>query len=468
MISMFQTWRWKLRAAQQACEQGRLDEALDKLQADDLRQFQPAQPLIELLAAKLQRRALLRLASADPAAAWRDLRLACGLVGETAEVMDTRRLLVAGELDAAKQFLAGGQSTPARLVLERLVDQRAATTEVRGWLEVVQHCESSRQLLARGKFAEAEAAWIAASALQPEASFLTTRQATVTAEAEAGRKLTDQLQEAARAGDWGDVRTFADDVLKLAPACDWARELRRRAWAHMAPLTELDRRRPRLDATQSWRPSTIRLPDRGTSDHDHAERLGATPRLLLWVDGVGGYLVCLGESVSLGQAASPGSVDVPILGDLSRQHAMVRRDGENYLVVPRQPVRVRGQLVGQPTLLRDGDELSLGEQVRVRFRQPHVLSASARLEWVSRHRSQPSADGVILMAESLVLGPDAQNHIVCRHWSHDVVLYRRDGQLFCRSSESLEVDGRWSQGEAALESTSRIAGRNFAISLETV
>lgn len=463
MISMFQTWRWKLRAAQQACDQGRLDEALEKLQEDNLREFQPAQPLVEQLADKFQRRALLRLANAEPAAAWRDLRVACGLVGETAPVIDTRRLLVEGELDAARQQLASGQSAAARHVLERLVEQHAATDVVRGWLEVVQRCESSRQLLARGKFAEAEAAWLAASAIHPDASFLTARQATVTVEAETGRKLTDQLQEAAKAGDWGHVRTLADDLLKLAPECEWARELRRRAWAHMAPRTEFERRRPRLDATQPWCPSTIRLPDRG-----EAGAPKASPRFLLWVDGVGGYLVCLGNDVLLGQAVANGSVDVPILGDLSRQHATIRREGENYLVVPLQPIRVRGQLVRQATLLRDGDELSLGEQVKVRFRQPHVLSASARLEWVSRHRSQPSADGVILMAESLVLGPDQQNHVVCRNWSHDVVLYRRDGQLFCRSAESLEVDGRWCDGEVSFESTSRIAGRDFAISLETV
>ena len=44
----------------------------------------------------------------------------------------------------------------------------------------------------------------------------------------------------------------------------------------------------------------------------------------------------------------------------------------------------------------------------------HVLSASARLEMVSRHRTQPHVDGILLMAESCVLGPKWQNHVVCR------------------------------------------------------
>ena len=33
---------------------------------------------------------------------------------------------------------------------------------------------------------------------------------------------------------------------------------------------------------------------------------------------------------------------------------------------------------------------------------------------------------------------------------------------------AVNVDGRWCEGEVSLESTSRIAGRNFAISLEPV
>lgn len=190
-------------------------------------------------------------------------------------------------------------------------------------------------------------------------------------------------------------------------------------------------------------------------------------RFLLWVDGVGGYLVCLGEEITLGQAAPGNRIDVPILADLSRVHAKIRRE-DGYVIEPQQSVRVDGQPLAGPMLLSDGDEIELGDGVRLRFRQPHALSATARLEFVSRHRTQPSADGILLMAESCVLGPKWANHVVCRDWSDDVVLYRREGKLFCRSTEPFEVDGHYCEMQAPVESCSHIAGSDFSLCLEPV
>ena len=53
-------------------------------------------------------------------------------------------------------------------------------------------------------------------------------------------------------------------------------------------------------------------------------------RFLLWADAIGGYLVCLDDEVTLGRAGPDGSADVPLLGDLSRRHASIPREGEHY------------------------------------------------------------------------------------------------------------------------------------------
>ena len=123
-------------------------------------------------------------------------------------------------------------------------------------------------------------------------------------------------------------------------------------------------------------------------------------RFLLWIDGVGGYLVCLGDEVVLGQASSEYRVDIPIQADLSRRHAKISRLGDGYVIEPWQTTRVNGQVIRGKTLLSDGDEIDLAQAVHLRFRQPHALSASARLDFVSHHRTHPKADGVLLMAES--------------------------------------------------------------------
>ena len=189
-------------------------------------------------------------------------------------------------------------------------------------------------------------------------------------------------------------------------------------------------------------------------------------RMLLWVDGVGGFLVCLSPETTLGQALPSSDVDIPLSADVSRRHAAIRRQSDEYVIDPWHPVFVRGQQVQQPTPLRDGDRMSLGDSMEIEFRKPHALSATARLVFGSRHNTQPASDGVMLMGESLVLGPQEHNHIVCREWTRDVILFRRGDQLWCRAQGSIDVDGERFEGEARLGPNSRIEGDEFAVSLE--
>ena len=47
---------------------------------------------------------------------------------------------------------------------------------------------------------------------------------------------------------------------------------------------------------------------------------------LLWVDAVGGYLLHMETSITIGQAIPGSNVDLQILGDLSRHHATITRN----------------------------------------------------------------------------------------------------------------------------------------------
>ena len=191
-------------------------------------------------------------------------------------------------------------------------------------------------------------------------------------------------------------------------------------------------------------------------------------RFVLWVDAVGGYLVCLGDEIVLGQAVPGTSTEVPILGDLSRRHATIQRESGDYIIEASQSSKINGKNIGGRALLVDGMEIELGSSVRLRFRKPHALSATARMDLLSRHRTQPTADGILLMAESCVLGPRKVNHIVCRDWSEDVVLYRKDDELYCRATESIEIDEKVHDRRGPITSNSHIVGNDFALSLEQI
>jgi hypothetical protein len=177
-------------------------------------------------------------------------------------------------------------------------------------------------------------------------------------------------------------------------------------------------------------------------------------------------LVCLEDEITLGQAVPGTPVEVPIVGDLSRRHATLQRRGENYLIVPFHNVRVEGQRIEDPTVLADGDEIELGATVVMRFRQPHALSVTGRLELLSHHRTRPSADGILLMADSCILGPSQYNHVICRNWGGDLVLFRRNNRLHCRAQQTIEIDGKMRGNGGEVHWNSRISGNDFCVSLE--
>jgi hypothetical protein len=176
-------------------------------------------------------------------------------------------------------------------------------------------------------------------------------------------------------------------------------------------------------------------------------------RGMLWIDGVGGYLVCWGERVILGQPTSPGTAgpEIGIWGDLSRQHAAIARVGEGYTLEPLRTARLEGRSLTETTLLADGQAIQLGDSVRLNFRQPHPWSRSARLELASHHRPQPAADGVLLAAEVLILGSGRHCHVVCPGWQQEILLVRHGDDWSIRST------GVLMEGTTRLANPSRIA-----------
>jgi hypothetical protein len=182
---------------------------------------------------------------------------------------------------------------------------------------------------------------------------------------------------------------------------------------------------------------------------------------------VGGYLVCLGSRVTLGQATPDATVEVPLLADVSRVHAALTRDTEGYLFEALRPAQVNAKPVDR-VLLRPGDRLTLGNACQLQFVQPAPISTSARLDLVSRHRLPLALDGVILMADTLILGPGSQVHVPMPDLKQQVVLYRQKDKLGVRCSGGLTIDGRRCAERGTVELSSTVAGDDFVFALEPV
>ncbi|MGA2031152.1 MAG: FHA domain-containing protein [Thermoguttaceae bacterium] len=199
----------------------------------------------------------------------------------------------------------------------------------------------------------------------------------------------------------------------------------------------------------------------------------ACDRFMLWVDGVGAYLLATGDDVFLGQASGQGGADIPILADISGRHACIRRDEGDYLMEATGNVQLDGRVVRRFAALRDGSRVELRQTdvahgVRLLFRQPHRLSATARLDFLSRHRTQPPADSVLLWADSCVLGPKPESHVVCRDWPQEVILYRHGSGFYCSTRGSFLVDGKACHDRGRLTPRSRVSGEGFSFCLEAL
>ena len=171
--------------------------------------------------------------------------------------------------------------------------------------------------------------------------------------------------------------------------------------------------------------------------------------------------------MTFGQAVADARVDVPLVADIARRHATIRRDAEGYVLDPSGETWLGDHRLESAAPLADDSALRLGP-VALRFRRPHPLSATAQIELASPHRPRPSCDAVLLLAQSCVMGPKPTSHIVCPDWRHEVVLFYSAGKLNCHVPGEFEINGRLHTDCGRLGYGSRVAGDGLSFSLEEV
>ena len=96
------------------------------------------------------------------------------------------------------------------------------------------------------------------------------------------------------------------------------------------------------------------------------------------------------------------------------------------------------------------------------------VSASARLDLVSGHRLPLTVDGVLLMADTLVLGPGSQVHLSMPDLQEPIILYRHQDGLGVRHVGNLTIDGQRYAERGLLGPKSTVTGDDFAFTIEPV
>ena len=503
--TMLGQWRIALKQAEDAARSGRIEEALRLASGPDVADHHNAVRLRGRLAMDLVARAGRRAEADDLAGALDDLKVAESLAAPP-DALAAARLGLA-DLVAAELKLDLDAGEPGRVAerIEALARDRITGPALRRAREVAEAWRTALDDARRGEFGRAHDQLDRAERLAGETAKLALASARreVEAKQKAAAPAGEALYAALGSTHWGATLAAAEAVLEVVPEHPSARQARGRAWQHIAaigpssgalpgrgarivpaglgaePKEPIPRPGPApapasdaitclapvlpRDAAPKAPGAAVPLPGRALAG---AGAPGPRGRFLLWVDAVGGYLVCLDDEVTLGRAGPDAVADVPLLGDLSRRHATLARDGDGYVIRAIKPTYVNGNAVGAAVALKTGDLIRLGSTVELEFRQPSPVSSTARLAIVSRHRLPLAVEGVILMAETCIIGSNRQAHVPAPGLHEPVVLYRQGGGLSCRASGPFEVDGRPCSARAPLTLQSSVLGQGFSFGLE--
>ncbi len=425
-----------LRQAEDAIKAGRLEEAHRLLGQPAAQGHKNSWELMREVARGFVERGRQRLTHNDLEAAWHDLLQAEQLGRAENDAGKLRQDLVEAGLLEARTYLRAGEPGKAVELLAQLKDRGVRLPESNLMEEAAKNWLHARDQAGQGDFAQA------LDTLQRVRGLL--REPNPPLE-----RLCDELSHR--------HRTFSMLLPRLHEAVNgkrWrrhaqARQTRSMAWKSVEPAT-----------VAAVEPVVERAPAAKA-----LERKEPAQRFLLWVDGVGGFLICLANRVTMGQATPETFVDVPLFADVSRMHASLTRDEEGYLLEGVRSVQVNGRKV-ERALLQANDRITLGTSCQFHFRQPAPVSASARLDLVSGHRLPLALDGVLLMADTLLLGAGSLTHVSLPDVRPPVVLYRHKEGLAVRHNGKLTIDGRAAREREVLRPGSTVRGEEFAFTLE--
>lgn len=483
----------RIRQAETALADGRLDEAYEVARSDDFRVHRKGQEVIGELARKLIERGHAHLQNQRISEALADCEKAGKLGGNLLQAAELRVQIteaLTGEqarnrqqretLDAAKRHVAARDLTIADGLLADLSPDASKVVQVKRQIDQLRG--SAEAALKRAEAAIERGDWeVAAEALRtgPREHATDPRLSELAAQVRVGLSaaIRENLQHgrleradllvhalAGLAAESGDTREFkaviahcrqamaciergqfrsADEGLRrlraALPEANWiaaAQEAVRQA----AEKLEEVRGGPlgwwTTQSLASSEPGQTPPPGAPVKPRQHtAEELPA--RFLLSVDGVGSYLVVCKDRVTIGPISASRPPDVALLAEAGTPTAIIERDEDDYFLCQ----QATGAAASRK-LLADGDRIPLSARCSLRFAQPHAASPSAVLHLGSGRLPHGDARRIILMDKAFVIGPGTGSHVRADMMSQPLVLHMRDGRLFCRSEAEVTIDGR--------------------------
>ncbi len=155
-----------------------------------------------------------------------------------------------------------------------------------------------------------------------------------------------------------------------------------------------------------------------THSRDAAQLNESNRRLTLWIDGCGGFRLCCGDHWTVGGNAAAGTCDIAVQTDWNRLAGSLSRSDGEYFWTP---------CSGDELWLKNESPIPIKGSARMVLRRPSPLSQSAVLILESAHRFVGHVDAVVLVKDTVLVGPGLDCHVRCRTLPERVVLLEKDG-----------------------------------------
>ena len=93
-------------------------------------------------------------------------------------------------------------------------------------------------------------------------------------------------------------------------------------------------------------------------------------------------------------------------------------------------------------LLVDGDRIALSSRCRMKFHIPNPASTTAMLVLSGARLGRADVRHIILMDRDILIGPSGGNHILAEGLDETVTIYAQNGRLLCKATQKVLVDDK--------------------------
>lgn len=481
----------KIKAAEEALDAGRIDEACELLAAPDVREHRRAQSVRDRVNEALLKRARGHEDAGRYAAALADLDKALAVGADPAKVNALRewvRGLMRADLDAqqaqrerlatARDRIDAGSLAGAREALAGLDAQNARVGDLLSEADRREHAarrsvEEAERFMAAGQWAPAcRALETARQSFNKLPGLVETetrltgavvdrvRDALTHGQIEFAVDLLAQLGTVGRAlpqraqverllaivrngtdavahADWSTARREALRLRAEMPDVEWVSraaeqldQIEELAMAlHAGPLGSVVPPSAPLETSVAARTERVASPPAHASGSGAYDR--TRPRRLI-IDGVGSTLLLAKDRVAIGRmVGGTDAPDIALMADLSSVHAEIFRVDDDYFFIAHKPASINGRPV-EKHLLEDGDRIELGSRVRMTFRLPSRRSSSAVVEMGGSLRMPGDVRRVVLFDRYATLGPTTKHHVTLPPSAGSYTVFERGGGLYVR------------------------------------